>query len=195
MNDSIWEKIYKENVWESGGSGVGSIPELALPWINLVNSFIEDKGVQSVLDLGSGDGRIFSRLKLRGARYTGIEASTEAISIFKKNNPEFSHDLINSNLVEASYPKSDLVLIKDVLQHNTDLDVFNILKKATESCKHLLICEDFTRDNFPDIVSGDWRPINFLGDSFLIKPTPLFLFGSLDNRYEHLKGVYLYSNP
>jgi SAM-dependent methyltransferase len=195
MSENIWEKIYKENLWESGGSGVGSIPDLALPWTSFVNSFIEDYKIKSILDLGSGDGRIFSRLKLRDAKYVGIDASKEAVSIFKQNNPGFSHELINLSLIYADYPRSDLILIKDVLQHNTDSDVLKILSKAVESCKYLLICEDFTKDSFSDISSGGWRPINFENNSFLIKPKLLFTFGSADPRYEHLKGVYLYSKP
>jgi SAM-dependent methyltransferase len=191
MDQSVWENIYITDFWESG-SGPGSIPEMALPWILFVNDFIKNKGIKSILDLGSGDGRIFSRLDIGGAEYVGLEASKEAISIFKQNNPGFKHKIINSNLIEAQYPESDLILIKDVLQHNSYSDVLEILNKAKSSCKYLLICEDFSEEDLPDILPGDWRPINFSNPLIPTKTNLLFTYGMPDRRYKALKGVYLY---
>jgi SAM-dependent methyltransferase len=192
INSSVWEKIYVEKRWQ-GGSGPGSIPESALPWIAFVNNFIRENNVQSVLDLGSGDGRIFLHINLNGANYTGVEASKKAISMFMENNPNFDGNIINSDLLSTEYPKTDLGLIKDVLQHNTYEDVFNILNKAKESCTYLLICEDFTKETLPDIKSGEWRPINFYSGDLPIKTKTLFTYGLSDPGQRPLKGVYLYS--
>jgi SAM-dependent methyltransferase len=190
--NNIWEKIYIENFWEDD-SGPGSIPESSLPWIAFVNNFIRENNISSVLDLGSGDGRIFSHINLNGASYIGIESSKKAISIFMENNPNFDGNIINSDLLSADYPKTDLVLIKDVLQHNPYADVVNILNKAKESCVYILICEDFTKENLSDIDSGGYRPINFSSEDLPIKVKTLFTFGLPDPNERPTRGVHIYS--
>jgi SAM-dependent methyltransferase len=193
--DSIWEKVYKDKIWsKNGDSGPGSIPEMVLPWIAILNNFIRENGVTSVLDLGSGDGRIFSKIDLNKASYTGIDASSEAISLFEQNNLGKDFSLIKSDIVLKEYPKADLVIIKDVLQHNKKGDILKILDGVTKTCKYALICEDFSAEEQEDIAPGEWRPINLVKDFPEIRLNVLCFFSLPDLKYIHPKAIYLYKN-
>jgi hypothetical protein len=72
-----FSEVYKNNSW--GGatgefySGPGSDRDAANSFVNLVNSFIAEHNIKSVVDLGWGDFRVGSRLAARGVQYVGVD--------------------------------------------------------------------------------------------------------------------------
>ena len=185
----LWDSIYKNGVWSSDkNSGPGSDPQVSADWLVFLQKFIAENNIKSILDLGSGDGRLVSKLNLENMSYVGIEASNAAVALFYKNNKDKNYRIINSSIIDEEYPQSDLIIIKDVLQHNPNSDVNKILNKIKESCNHALICEDFSGTTNSDINPGEYRPISLE----LIK---LSLNASLLFKYDaagFTKAVYYY---
>jgi SAM-dependent methyltransferase len=185
----LWDKIYKDGVWSlEKNSGPGSDPNTSSTWLSFLQNFIEENNIRSILDLGSGDGRLTSRLNLKNISYVGIEASSSAIALFYKNNRDREYKIINSSILEEEYPQSDLIIIKDVLQHNTNSDVNKILNKIKESCSHALICEDFSEVTNLDINPGEYRPISLALIELSLNANLLFKY----NSGPFTKAVYYY---
>lgn len=115
---SYWESRYKEG----GNSGNGSYRALAEFKAEVLNRFVAEKGLQSVIEYGCGDG---NQLKLAEyPAYIGFDVSATAISLCK--------DIFHGDkskffrlLEEYKGEKADLVLSLDVIYHLVEDNVFD----------------------------------------------------------------------
>ena len=117
-----WERYYQTGYT----SGAGSYGVLAAFKAEVVNEFIEDHEVQTVLDIGCGDGNQLSLLNC--PIYYGVDVSPTVIEICKKkfnSDPTKHFSLYNPN-VENDLPECDLVLCLDVLYHIIPEKDFNL---------------------------------------------------------------------
>ncbi|MDH3239924.1 MAG: class I SAM-dependent methyltransferase [Alphaproteobacteria bacterium] len=116
--------IYWEERYTSGGnSGVGSYGKFARFKADVINSFVEDNGIGSVIEFGCGDGH---QLKLANYhRYTGLDISRNAIA---RCRDMFAHDESKTFLLMDAYTdqKADLALSLDVIYHLIEDDVFEV---------------------------------------------------------------------
>ena len=144
-SDSIFSKIYKEGVWGDGSkdypfSGLGSNPDIALPYVNFVKKIIDEYKVATVLDVGHGDWAMWRDYKFEDTIYMGIDVakglSAQNTKIFESKNRKF---LETSAL--GSLPDADLLLCKDVLQHLSLRDIDVILEKLSKF-QYVIICND-----------------------------------------------------
>jgi hypothetical protein len=114
-----WEKRYLNNK----NSGSGSYGRLAEFKAEVLNDFVKNNKVQTVIELGSGDG---NQLKLANyPSYIGYDVSETAIklceSIFEKDESKSFYLLENLK----NYPNySDLVISLDVIYHLTEDDTY-----------------------------------------------------------------------
>lgn len=190
-NMETFNNIYINNVW-GNGSGPGSYIENVKPWVNAINSVIKEKNISSVLDLGCGDGQWLNLLPLDKISYIGIDASELAISLNKSKNHLGNLTFIHDDLVTADYPKVDLIIIKDVLQHLPYDMIKSILSKIKTGCRYALFCEDFSNSD-KDINAGEWRGINLMGPKFDIELEFIDSY-KLPHIYKECKHIYMYSN-
>src|SRR5678815_4079255 len=89
---------YTEFEWHAEGAGNGESGEkLTSVFADLVKKL---DGVQSICDLGCGNGHISGRLAALGYHVTGVDASETGIQIARRTYPgvEFVHALINRDL-------------------------------------------------------------------------------------------------
>jgi SAM-dependent methyltransferase len=186
MNKDIFNFIYKTNFW-SDRSGPGSDPKNAKPWIETVNLFLENKSIESVLDLCCGDWRIGKELNLDNKNYTGVDVSSmivKEIFVNSKNNIKF----ITDDIETMTFPKVNLIIIKDVLQHLPNSSVQIIMSKIIDSCNYALICNDIGENENIDILAGEHRNLDLSKDPFDYKVRLLTVF---DSGY-HKKSIVLY---
>ena len=116
-----WEKRYKKG----GTSGDGSYGKLAEFKARVINEFIEEKGVNSVIEFGCGDGNQLTLSKYPS--YLGLDVSKTAIDMcckkflddnnksFALYNPDCFHDI-------TKFEKVDLTLSLDVIYHIVEDD-------------------------------------------------------------------------
>jgi len=97
-----------------GNSGVGSYRIYAEYKANIINKFFIDYNIETVLELGCGDGNQLSYLKPK--KYYGYDISDFVIS---KNKKRFngSNYFFTTNLDELKSKKFDVVLSLDVIYH------------------------------------------------------------------------------
>jgi hypothetical protein len=112
-----WERHYSDG----GDSGSGSRARLAAFKAEVINGFVEEHSVESVIEFGCGDGNQLSLA--RYPRYLGFDISRAAIARCKKlyrNDPTKSFALLR----DYAGQHADLTLSLDVIFHLVEDAVF-----------------------------------------------------------------------
>ncbi|WP_298317176.1 class I SAM-dependent methyltransferase [uncultured Aquimarina sp.] len=156
------EQIYEKNLWGSNSSlfysGSGSHdPEIVKPYIDALISFLGSfKSLFTVCDLGCGDFNIGKELVAHTKRYIAVDIVSELIKHnkekFKEENLEF-HCL---DIAADALPSGDCVLLRQVLQHLSNVEIHRILSKLT-NFKYVILTEHIPEGDFEpnkDIISG-----------------------------------------
>jgi SAM-dependent methyltransferase len=144
----IFDSIYRQNMWggqtgEALRSGSGSTPEQSEHYENLVVDFVDQNEIKTVLDFGCGNfqvsERIHKKCKTKPAM-TGIDISDVVIErntqMYRFGEFKFIKDDGNIEL-----PESDLITIRQVLQHNSNENIMRILSRVRNRYFHLIIAE------------------------------------------------------
>lgn len=109
---------YTEFEWSSESAGNGASGEkLTDVFVRLVQKI---DGVQSICDLGCGNGHIAGQLASLGYQVTGVDASRSGISIAQGAYPNvnFVEALIDRDLIQhTALDNVDLVISSDVIEH------------------------------------------------------------------------------
>lgn len=155
-------QVYEMNLW--GGntaqfySGEGSHnAEIVDPYIAQVTSFLTSfKNPLIVCDLGCGDFNVGKELVKYTQKYIAVDIVRDLIehnrSVFKEENLEF-HCL---DLAKDDLPSGDCALVRQVLQHLSNSEVQQILKKLAHF-KYVILTEHLPEGDFiPNaaIISG-----------------------------------------
>lgn len=165
----IFTNIYKYNLW-GFGSGTGSLKFNNQPYIDFLNDFLKTHSdINNIVDLGCGDWQLHRHINLNNRKYIGVDIVNKVIQInkkkFEKNNITFEC----KNFLKDSIPDSDLLIIKDVLQHLSNeniLKFFKILKNT--KYKYILITNDISKFNLNniDIPDGMYKPIDITREPY-----------------------------
>jgi hypothetical protein len=174
---SIFTDIYETCAWGDninpeykGSSGNGSSITYNYPYIKFLREFIKDKGIRSVVDLGCGDFRcgkvIYDDLPVK---YTGYDAYDKVIAF---NQTRFEESATKYTFIHQDFchnqdlQKADLCIIKDVLQHWSNEEIYAFMDKliASRLYSYILICNckpcaNDLKNKKEDIITGDWRPL------------------------------------
>lgn len=119
----IFTEIYDKNVW--GGSGGGSTPENTVEYRKLLQKFLKERNIKTVLDWGCGDWAFSRLMDWSGVHYLGVDVVD---SVVMRNKTQYSGANIAFTNTE-NFPDDlyyDLVILKDVLQHwsNSEITLF-----------------------------------------------------------------------
>jgi hypothetical protein len=116
-SEQYWEARYAAG----GDSGVGSYGKFARFKADVVNAFVAERGVRSVIEFGCGDG---NQLALASyPQYLGLDASETAVSACRRR---FASDQTKSFALMRHYrgERADLALSLDVIYHLVEDQVF-----------------------------------------------------------------------
>jgi SAM-dependent methyltransferase len=113
-----WENRYKSN----GNSGSGSYGILCDFKASIINDFILNNNIESVVEFGCGDGNQLSKIICN--KYVGYDVSEYIIN---KNIKTFQTDFTKRFYLYDKYnnEKYDLSLSLDVIFHLVEDDIFN----------------------------------------------------------------------
>ncbi len=156
------EQVYELKLWGDNTadfySGIGShSPEIVAPYLEAVTSFLTSfKKLITVCDLGCGDFNIGKELVKHTKKYIAVDIVTDLIAHnkekFKDENLEFHClDISKDNL-----PVADCALVRQVLQHLSNVEVQNIVSKLA-NFKYIILTEHLPEGCFEpnkDIISG-----------------------------------------
>ena len=118
-----WNNIYKHGGFKGEGSGRGSFVENNKTLIEWFEKFITKNFISSIVDIGCGDFQWMPLLlrKFPSVDYIGIDCADALIKSHTKKYPDYT--FICKDVTDAQFEhigQYDLVLCKDVLQHNFD---------------------------------------------------------------------------
>lgn len=124
-SNEYWEHRYKND----GTSGDGSYGKLATFKGKILDNFIKEHDVKSILDLGCGDGNQLKYYNTTNINYTGVDPS---ITIINKLKETYEDDKNKQFIVldENINTKAELTMSCDVLFH---LINFNIWEKHIDN--------------------------------------------------------------
>lgn len=151
-NKFIFENIYKQGLWNDNRediplSGPGSSLENTKSFVNFLDNFIKEKNITTCCDLGCGDLTWLKFTKAFTIDYTGIDIVESLIQQHKTLYPD--KKFYNKNIVTDDIPKSDLILIRDVIFH-MDLSEINLLfENIKDKFKYLIVtsCNNTVNQN------------------------------------------------
>jgi len=107
--------VYQRNDWDVG-SGRGSTPDNTVEYRKLIERFIHTHEIKSVIDIGCGDWQFSRLIEWGDVEYLGIDTVPAVVEANRKRfGPRYRfecRDVTNDKL-----PPTDLLLMKDVLQH------------------------------------------------------------------------------
>ncbi len=111
-----WEKRYSRG----GNSGSGSYNRLAAFKSEIVNRFVIEKDIKTVIELGCGDG--FQLQSASYPRYVGLDVSVTAVNKCKemyRDDPSKSFYVYDSAMIHGGNPeyRAELALSLDVVYH------------------------------------------------------------------------------
>lgn len=123
-SQGYWEQRYNSG----GNSGAGSYGKLAVFKADIINSFIKEYSVESVIEFGCGDGNQLSLANY--PKYIGLDVSPTAIKLCKD---KFVYDrsksffLYNPQYFAGDHNifQADLSLSLDVIYHLIEDEVFH----------------------------------------------------------------------
>lgn len=135
-------KQYWEDRYKAGrNSGSGSYGRLAQFKAEFLNQFVAEKGINSIVEFGCGDGAQLERAEY--PNYIGFDVAQTAVSICSdkfSNNPNYSFDLVGSKAFNSLEPV-ELALSLDVIYHLIEDDIFHsyMTKLFTSSTAYVVI--------------------------------------------------------
>lgn len=155
-------QIYEKHLW--GGSefdfysGEGSHdPQIVKPYIEAILSFFNFHNNNLIVcDLGCGDFNVGNQLFQNTKRYIAIDIVESLINrnknLYKAENLEF-HCL---DIAKDNLPKADCIILRQVLQHLSNNEIKQIVRKLS-NYKYLILTEHIPTGDFDsnkDIISG-----------------------------------------
>lgn len=173
----VFDEIYETDAWNAG-SGLGSLEGVTAEYRDLLQSFLKENEISSVLDLGCGDWQFSRLIDWSGIDYTGVDVVRSVIETnretYRASNLRFevgSPDM-------SGLPDAELLIIKDVLQHLPLDDVRRFVDQVIPRYRYVLVTNcvrPFWRLN-ADIPAGGFRPVDLRRKPFELEGTRLLSF-------------------
>lgn len=178
--EAAMSQIYEKKLWGGNShtdfySGEGSHnTAITTPYIYSVTAFLKSHSPRlRICDLGCGDFNIGKQLWPYTRHYHAIDIVPKLIerntSLYKANNLQF-HCL---DISEDDLPDADCIILRQVLQHLSNKEVVNILKKL-KTYKYIILTEHLPNTlNFTpnkDIISGQGIRLKHQSGIAILKP-------------------------
>jgi len=180
--EEVFTEIYQQNKWggSQGGfcSGPGSADEQVVSaYISTVSEKASSENFLGLtfVDLGCGDFRVGKHLLPLCSSYIGVDVVRPLICRNQEKYGNATTSFIHLDIVEDELPTGDVCFLRQVLQHLSNQQIVNILKKL-KSYRWVFITEHYPADN----------------DS--IKPNLDLVHGGYVRVYDN-SGVYLSEPP
>lgn len=156
------QQVYSNKLWGDNStpfySGEGSHhPEISKEYVKAVILFLNSfTSKLTVCDFGCGDFNIGKRLHEYAKKYIAIDIVPELIAYnqihFEAKNLEF----VCLDIAKNTLPNADCVIIRQVLQHLSNIEISQIVSKLPKF-KYVILTEHLPNGDFIsnlDIISG-----------------------------------------
>ena len=157
----VFNNIYHSAEWGKSknseqkffsGEGSNNI-SIVSKYIDSVNIFLESfSSKPDVVDLGCGDFLVGSKIRPLCGLYIACDIVAPLIEYNKKKYQTLNVDFRTLDLTHDNLPSADVVFIRQVLQHLSNIDIKKIIPKLAQNynylvlTEHLPIIENFTHN-------------------------------------------------
>jgi SAM-dependent methyltransferase len=158
----VMNQIYDMKLWGGNAfdfySGDGSHnPKIINPYLDAIKAFLKSYNNSLVVcDLGCGDFNIGKHLTKYSKKYIAVDIVEKLINrnqeLYKRDNLEFQC----LDITKEELPFGDCIILRQVLQHLSNVEIHNILKKLNDY-RFIILTEHIPEGNFIpniDIISG-----------------------------------------
>jgi hypothetical protein len=155
---------YSTRHWEGAESpsGPGSSLDQTVAIRRQLPPLLARLGVQRLLDLPCGDFHWMSTVDLGDVSYVGGDLLPELIESNQRKHPAPRRVFRVLDLLQSDLPVVDLVLCRDCLVHLSFADIARAIHNIRCSGATWLLTTTFPAQGAnEDIVTGDWRPLDF----------------------------------
>ena len=138
-----WERRYERG----GNSGAGSYNRLAEFKAEIINKFVKENEIDSVVEWGCGDGNQLSLAEY--PHYVGIDVAQQAVNLCQD---KFKDDK-NKQFIWSGSPgffydkKADLALSLDVIYHLVEDETFDLYMRQLFESSKKFVCIYSCNDN------------------------------------------------
>ena len=178
----VFSEIYQKNTWGDGESvsGPGSRLDRTDKVRAALPSLLARYECHSMLDIPCGDYNWMKTLDLE-IDYLGADIVSELVKLDQKKYASRNRKFVVMDLLHDPIPRVDLILCRDCLVHFSHANIMTALGNIKASGSKYLLTTTFPRrPQNPNIVTGEWRPINLMISPFHF-PAPLEL---VDDSYD-----------
>ncbi|WP_010135890.1 class I SAM-dependent methyltransferase [Ochrovirga pacifica] len=179
---AVMEQIYDNNLW--GGatgtfySGEGSHhPNWVKPYQQVVIDFLMSFSEKLVVcDLGCGDFNVGNVFVAYAQKYIAVDIVADLIHYNQQKYKQENLTFYCLDIANDTLPNGDCVIIRQVLQHLSNKEIQNILKKLS-NYSYAIITEHIPNGNFQpniDIISGQGIRIKKKSGVAVLEPPFLF---------------------
>ena len=143
MNTDKWKgsaDYWQKRYLSGNNSGIGSYNRLAEFKAEVINKFVKENNIASVIEWGCGDGNQLSYANYPS--YVGFDVAKEAIKICKKKykNDRSKKFVWCGDKKFSTDIKADLVLSLDVLYHLIEDDTFDLYMRRLFDSSRKYVC-------------------------------------------------------
>jgi SAM-dependent methyltransferase len=182
---SSFTQIYEKDMW--GSSGPGSDPTTTIGYRAFVQKFIAMNAIASITDIGCGDWQSSRLLNLTDISYVGYDVVPKVVERNTRLYGKKGVDFVIMPEDVRDIPGSDLLVMKDVLQHLSNAEVKKFSDHVFPKFKYCLITNSFGKINTNateiswmkarqnvDIESGGFRCLDLLREPYNLKGVNIF---------------------
>lgn len=189
----VFTKIYSENLWGNSGSheqpfysGAGShVKEITSAYVQAVSHFIQSLGGKpNALDLGCGDFNVGSQIRPYCNRYIACDIVSDLIQFNQNKFAELDVDFRVLDLIEDPLPATDIVFVRQVLQHLSNSQIQKFLPKLKGHFSWLILTEHIpAKPDFPhNLDHTNSQHIRLSNNSGIVITSPPFNLESVEEK-------------
>lgn len=172
----VFSRIAESNSWGSAEtiSGHGSTLEACRSILEQFPGWLSRYHIRKIVDLGCGDFNWMRCADLSAVEYDGYDVAPLAIAAAVRHarpNIHFHH----ADILRMEVPKSDLVILKDVLIHLPDKEalwILDAIRKSGSSYLAATTSPSFDNSDRHRLSVGAFSPINLEAAPFFL-PRPV----------------------
>ena len=192
--------IYSNATWGTnttgiGNSGTGSTEQSTAVYRAVLQQFLADNHITSVVDAGGGDWEFSHLIDWKGISYKGFDIVASVVAQDKQRYAAPNIEFAVGNIVEDDLPPADLLVSKHVLQHLPTADVQKFFAKQLKKYKYVLLTDGVDPTTMSatnsDIEPGEYRQLDPTKPPFNLAGTKLVTYWD----GHHMSQIVLVERP
>lgn len=175
------EKYWIDRYVKGGNSGAGSYDRLAVFKATVINTFVKENNIQTVIEFGCGDGNQLRYFNFPS--YTGYDVSPQALELCSKL---FQNDSSKHFILMKAYDRqtADLSMSLDVIYHLIEDEVYSQYMTTLFQASHRFVVIYSSDKEEKPVVTSHVRQRQF--SSWIRQNQPDFaLIKHIPNQYPY----------